>query len=160
MTNKIYIKIQKEINEKLPAGLDKILKSSGFDTLVSISAINETGIKDIENYVSNNPAVLIGTEYEPSADQLQNNYQFKLKPGHKHFILNLPKSIEKLRLKEDEKQNKRIASRQIQDRITIVGIDEHKLKEKLVHKVLNFTRSKSFEILFDLSHISQLQKKR
>lgn len=83
MTNNIYKQIGKEINEKFPSGLDKIMKSSGFDTLFSISGIKDTDIKEIESYITNNPDVLNGTDYEPSEEHLQNNFQFKLKPGHK-----------------------------------------------------------------------------
>lgn len=73
--------------------------------------------------------------------------------------MNLAKAIEKLKSKEEEKRKKKSENKQKQNnRNTSVDIDEHELKEKLVKKVLNYTRSKSFEMLFDLSYISQLQK--
>lgn len=78
------------MNEKFPFDIKHILEESGFDTELSLLAINNEIIADIERHVNNNREILKETSY-------QNVLTFKFKPGHKAFIVQLPSLIEHLR---------------------------------------------------------------
>lgn len=59
---------------------------SGFDTNLSLQNIVPETINDIEEYINENPIILKKTSYKDVNT-------FKFNPGHKRFILNLPKKI-------------------------------------------------------------------
>lgn len=90
--------LEKLLNDKLHPDIVKILKRSGFDTIFSISSINESAIAEIEQYASEDKTVLKNTSYEHT-----DNFMFK--PGHKLSILNLSNHIKSLsEKKSDEKE--------------------------------------------------------
>lgn len=78
--------MEKIIGEEVPSDIAKILIESGFDTNLSLQNIVPETINDIEEYMNENPIILKETSY-------QDVKTFKFKPGHKRFILNLPKKI-------------------------------------------------------------------
>lgn len=93
MTNaktNVYAELERKLGEKLPGGIQKILESTGFENKSSLLNINIDSIKDIEEYINENKYILEKTSYELC---LNNNYVFKVKPGHRAFILNIPKVL-------------------------------------------------------------------
>lgn len=74
------------LKEKIPSDIVQILKESGFETKECIALINENNIFEIEQYANENKIILRNTSYE-------NIENFKFKPGHKNYILNLPNQI-------------------------------------------------------------------
>lgn len=78
--------MKKIIGEEVPSDIAHILVESGFDTNLSLQNIVPETINDIEEYVNENPTILKETSY-------QDVKIFKFNPGHKRFILNLPKKI-------------------------------------------------------------------
>lgn len=88
--------IENLLNEKFPSDLKYILDGCGFDTELSLLAIDDNVIIDIENHVNMDREILKNTSYE-------NVYHFKFKPGHKVFLLKLPNQIKILRETKAEK---------------------------------------------------------
>lgn len=86
MQKDVFRKTEKSIGEPFPANLDRVLLSAGYDSLYTISRLDENDIKLIEEYSSRNPTRLIETEYCSNTIRPE-NFQLKLKPGHKKFLL-------------------------------------------------------------------------
>lgn len=82
--------LEKHLNEKIPIDIVRVLDCCGFDNELSISAITSDTINEIENYVNENLSMLINTSDEGVA-------HFKLKPGHKSYILQLPSRMKRLK---------------------------------------------------------------
>lgn len=78
-----FTDLERILKEKIPVDIVQILSECGFDTRVSISCITPDTIKEIEEYVNVNPSILSNTSYNCVSN-------FKLKPGHISYILNLP----------------------------------------------------------------------
>lgn len=134
--DKVFKKIEKLISGKIPEGIEKILSDTGFDLESTILLIKEDSIESIETYLKQNVQILVDTPY---ANFTENNRDFKFKPGHKAFILNLPKVLQ-------EKKKK------------IITISDIELKEKLVGKVANFCSKNSVQVTVDTSYITQFQQ--
>lgn len=81
------------LGEEIPNDILIILENSGFDSLFLLETIDENDLSEIEEYFKCNPSKLKGTTYEKMSD-------FKLKPGHRKFMLGLPKRIEKINEKK------------------------------------------------------------
>lgn len=79
--------------EKIPNDIVKILNECAFDSELSFWAITPDTIDDIEQFVNEDLSVLENTSYEGVS-------KFKLKPGHKSFILNLPNRLNYLKEKK------------------------------------------------------------
>lgn len=163
-----FTKINKLLSEEIPAGLEYILENAGFDSLNSISSITEEDILEIEKYTNENKEVLGQTTYSIPANEV-----FKLKPGHKKFLLNLPTALKKKQKESEEKvkqkepvrrqnrqlieinENVRIGETVREQQIQIIDINENaeiqetKLKEQLINKVVNFSLKFNVQITFD-----------
>lgn len=127
------------IGRSLPRGLDKIIVESGFDSELALTTIDHSSIKSIEDYVNDNRVILVDTVYEHS---IENNLDFKLKPGHKAIILGLPKALQNYELKNKKKRATK-------------NVDEENLKQFLLKKITNFATKCSFDLQFDLNLISE-----
>lgn len=90
--------LKKIVGRSFPRGIGKILVESGFDCTSAVACVNQSSIKVIEEYVNENKNILKGTAYE-------NTLNFKLKPGHKAFILGLPQALKDY---EQKKQKIRV----------------------------------------------------
>lgn len=77
------MELEKKFNFKFPSDIVEILSECGFDTESSLSYINQDIINDIEEHVNSMLSILKNTTYDGVN-------HFKLKPGHKSFLLNLP----------------------------------------------------------------------
>lgn len=93
-SNNFFVDLEKILNEKIPHDILKILDGCYFDSAISLSSITSSTIDEIEQYVNENTDVVKNTSYEGVLP-------FKLKPGHKSFLLQLP-----IRLKESNFDNK------------------------------------------------------
>lgn len=82
-----------------------------------------------------------GTVYE---HLIENNLDFKLKPGHKAIILSLPQA-----LKIYEVKNKKIC---------VSNVSEVDLKHSLVKKITNFANKNLYELNFTLELISDFHQ--
>lgn len=128
---------------------------AGFDTASAILNISTDDIKEIEDYISDNLDILKGSCYDCGRDS--GHKHFKLKPGHKSFILNLPKVMQtKKRRRNDEHSeiagNDVVSTNQMNDTANNANDDEAK-KEALITKLLNYSKERSLPITFDTSHI-------
>lgn len=86
----MFSAIEKKLREKLPANLEKIISSSGYECESALLTIDSTSIVEIENFINENKFFLKDTAYEYF---LTNNLQFKLKPEHRALILSIPKVL-------------------------------------------------------------------
>lgn len=89
----MFLELEKLLKEKIPKDIVKILDACSFDTDLSFWAITAETIDDIEEFVNDDLSVLENTSYEGVN-------KFKLKPGHKSFILNLPIRLTYLKEKQ------------------------------------------------------------
>lgn len=150
--SKIFAKLESILKEKFPAGLDQIIESAGFDTETAIISLKAEDIKSIESLATANKSILKSTAYEVSDADLDNvDFQIKLKPGHVNFILNLPKILQE---KKEKQKNKSKKIRLDEDANETV-LDDDKLKEKLMNKVINFYSKNSYQLICDANSISE-----
>lgn len=84
------LSLNKILGEETPDDIKLILEKSGFDTILSLEKIDENAISEIEEYFNGDPSMLKGTSYE-------NTKHFKLKPGHKKFLIGLPSRVKYFR---------------------------------------------------------------
>lgn len=85
-----FADLERILKEKIPVDIVRILSECGFDTDASISRITPDTIKEIEEYVNVDLSILNNTSYDGVSN-------FKLKPGHKSYILNLPNQLDRLK---------------------------------------------------------------
>lgn len=74
------------MKDKIPNDIELILQRSGFDSKLALQSIDESVIVEIENQGNEDRSILANTSYE-------NTENFKFKPGHKVFLLNLSKEV-------------------------------------------------------------------
>lgn len=156
-SNGIIAKLKRAVNEKIfPSDLEKILLNTGFDSETAILEINRDTIKDIESFVNENKQILEQTSY---SSLLNDSIDFKLKPGHKAFLLRLPQSLRKYNDNIKKKQSNNlneIEVEEIEREEGEEGKEENKvkeLKEKLIKKLINFAEKNSFGLVLDESFI-------
>lgn len=70
------------MNEKIPNDIVCILEKCGFDSQLALQSIDYDVIAEIEEFVNEDRSILKNTSYE----HIEN---FKFKPGHRMFLLNL-----------------------------------------------------------------------
>lgn len=150
-SNRTIVKLKRALKERsFPTDIEKFLVSSGFDCESAILGINKEIIKEIELFVNDNKHLLEHTSYETV---LRNNTVFKFKPGHKSILLLLPKSLSEYNAKKNHKKDPTLFEKEEEDDETEKENFDEQLKEKLVQKLINFTRKHFFEIVLDKSLI-------
>lgn len=82
------------LGESLPPELSKILVESGYDTLLSLQNLDSEAICDIEHFVNTDRSITKHTSYE-------NQGHFRLKPGHRLFLMQLAEKIRSKNLVEN-----------------------------------------------------------
>lgn len=143
--------VEQIIGERLPNGLEKIIEHAGYDTKSSLELLDEDKIKEIENHVNEYKFLLTGTVYE---NTLQQNINFKFKPGHKTLLLALSKKLNKKTISSQAKKLKLVSDLENSDpKIIRKDINTNELIESLIQKVIKFAEKKKFEIIFVPSNI-------
>lgn len=135
--------------EKLPGRIDKIIFEAGFDTNCALLSINSSSIVEIEKYINENKNILVDTAYDSC---LKNDTRFCFKPGHRALILSIPKKLEKNKEKKSLQKPEKI-NYQIETNVVNKHLDEHKLKDAIINKVVKFAQKCSFELTIDISAI-------
>lgn len=74
------------LEENFPSELSQILVGSGYDTLLSMQSLDLEAICEIESFVNTDRSIIKGTSYE-------NQEYFRLKPGHRRFLIQLAEKI-------------------------------------------------------------------
>lgn len=158
LKNQLYRKIERIIGEKIPSNLDLILERAGFETEESLlTLIDSNQLAETESYISENKDILKGTPYEYL---ILLNSVFKFKIGHKLLIQSIAKKLFETKQSNSSKKNNK------KDRhdngvvvIDSINIEEKKLKEVLIAKVVRFAKKNSIEIALDESFISEFERK-
>lgn len=146
MSKEIFLrKLKIIVGRILPRGLDNIIYEAGYDAESALATINSATITNIEEHVNENKQVLKDTVYE---DLLLNDLPFKLKPGHKAIILNLPKLLEQ---NESKKLTGLVPAPSNPSRDQI-------LKDSLVKKIKKFAIKCSFELDCDETSILEFRQ--
>lgn len=166
-----FEKLLESIGGRFPAKLDLVLKTAGYDSLFLISQINEDDIILIEEYASKHPTCLIGTDYCRTEDDITEEFELKLKPGHRKFLLKLAtiadtilksKSTQKNKFKNERNGTAGTHSQSYEtskpSSSTISIKAKRNLEKVLVNKVLRFCQLKSIYIMFDETCISKFKK--
>lgn len=169
----LYKKITSALKEKFPDKLDKIILLAGFDSEQSFLNLNSESIPEIEQYINDNKHILTGTSYENTIQT-----HFKLKPGHKIFLLGIPKALESFnkkkkeqkKQKEQKKLEKRtsqirnenddqfVNSEDIENGTIEVSSIECELKQKLIEKITKFASKHSVTLIIDTNNIVELEE--
>lgn len=138
-------KVEKIIGERFPGGLDAIIVSAGYDTKTALLNLNSEDIESIEKYTSEYRTNLTGTTYEKEFGFLNEKTDsiFKLKPGHRSFLLNLPKRLKEFN--ESEQKGKREKKEQS------TNLNDDKLKLELFNKIVKYFADNNITLVSDIS---------
>lgn len=151
-TRNIIERLKIYLGENFPLNIDRIIVFCGYDTELALSNINEEDIKEIEIYVNENKHILKNEIHDIRDDQ-----EFKLKPGHKKFILGLPQKIKELKNKKSNgAKNKEKETEEIIAQVDQTPDDQY--KQKLIAKIKHFCAKKSVPIEFNHSNIKEWQQ--
>lgn len=149
----IIEKLKTYLGGNFPLNIDRIIIFCGYDTELALSNINEEDIKEIEFYVNENKQIL-----KNEINDIRDDQEFKLKPGHKKFILGLPKKIKELKNKN---KNNGAKNKEIETDNIIVQFDQtpdDQFKQKLITKIKQFCAKKSVPLDFNYSNINKWQQ--
>lgn len=102
----MFTEVENVLNDIIPPDIKHILQECAFDTESSLKAIDDDVIADIERHVNGDREIVKNTTYETVIP-------FKFKPGHKIFLLQLPKQIEKVRKTKTEKPKEEFSLTQL-----------------------------------------------
>lgn len=162
MTNeRLYKKITRAIGEKFPANIDTFISAAGYDSERSFLNLNKDSILEIEQYVNENKHILTGTAYAYSFQST-----FKFKPGHKSFLLGIPKALEIFNKKN---QSKKESSTKPQENNSEEAIDlleindeandvELEIKKQLIAKIISFAQKFSVTLIITRKNIREFRK--
>lgn len=152
----LHKKIVRAIGEHFPANIDKIIFSAGFDSERAFLNLNKDTISEIEQYVNENKHILASTSYE-------NSCTFKFKPGHKTFLLGIPKALEILNKKnkskkkllpnsqENQNSGETVNPQSVNDEVRLNS--EVELKQKLIDKIIKFANKFSVTLIIETANI-------
>lgn len=147
----IIEKLKVYLGENFPLNIDQIIIFCGYDTELALSNINEEDIKEIEIFVNENKHIL------KNEIDIRDDQEFKLKPGHKKFILGLPQKIRELK----HKKSKGAKNKEKETIKTIVQVDQtpdNQFQQKLITKIKQFCAKKSVPLDFNYSNIKEWQQ--
>lgn len=152
-------KLERLIGDKFPCNLDRVLLAAGYDSLYTISQITDRDITDIEvDTTENNPTALIGTKYCPRREDLDENFVFKLKPGHKTFIKSLANVIKRAKQKKNKKLGNSVDYDSSADSEEIPRPSAHRVHSlsptNLLAKISKFCKAKGLDFTFGESSVS------
>lgn len=149
----IFRKIELILKDKFPRDIEKILIATGYESSSVISIITESTINVIEEHVNSDLNILEHTSY----DSTRNGFVFKLKPGHKEFILNLPKLLIQAKETKQKSKNKEKENDQNLNQNKLKSLDPETLKEKLVHRVTDFFARNLYTVNLDTTSVHEFQ---
>lgn len=90
---KLFLEIEKQCDDNFPESVIYILYKCGFESKIALRSITDESIKFIEQYFDDN--------FDELAEELigyGSNRPFKLLPGHRAFIQNIPELMKKLEI--------------------------------------------------------------
>lgn len=106
MNSKAIGNIEKHCGTKLPKCVKNTLLLSGYDTLISLSAIDEKQLVNLEEHVNQNRNIFDGLDCCFS-DIYRNQQVFRYVPGHKAIILKIPEQIKEILGKEKKSKTRK-----------------------------------------------------
>lgn len=86
-----WILLEENLGETLPSCVKVFLSICGYDTFISLKGISVNNLTEIEEYISGNGNDAIRDLVCCHAEYYQKQNRFKLLPGHRALILELPK---------------------------------------------------------------------
>lgn len=100
----IWSEIEKNIGDKFPPCVKKILNFSAYDSFSVLKELNEQKILEIEQYISDCGQTILNELNCCHSQKYRNQQQFKFLPGHRAILLSLPGKIPKI-VENDDKKN-------------------------------------------------------
>lgn len=149
----IFKKIELILNDIFPRDIEKILIATGFESKSLISLITESTINIIEEHINSDLSILEETSYDSS----KSGFVFKLKPGHKEFILNLLKLLNQSKENKQKSKNKENDGKKENEQNKLKLLDAATLKGKMVQRVTDFFERNSYTVNFDTTCIDELK---
>lgn len=121
----------RKYNETFPKCIKQLLIETGYDTVSTLTKIDEEKIKQIECFVNSNKVLLSKLEccYNEECQQFEN---FEFLPGHKTILMNIKNEISELNLLKKPKKDKS-------------ALTDPALKEKLISNLIAASKKTGFE---------------
>lgn len=122
------------------------LKETGFDNLLSLSALNENGLAKIEAHLNKNRHVLDALKC-CYADSYRKQEVFSLLPGHTLALLNIPHQIDQMNSAKKsmkqlakEKSRKRSPEKSLDDLMTslVALLNAYPAKKGIMYRTTSF----------------------
>lgn len=85
--------IESKLNSVIPQCIKIILQKSGYDSEMSLTALNENNLSEIELHIQKNHREIFTNLDCCHSQTYRNQREFKLLPGHKGFILKIPEKL-------------------------------------------------------------------
>lgn len=89
-------RLEEFIGEELPLCVKKVLYVCGYNTAASIRSITAANISTIEDFINENEKKTMQELVCCHAEFYKNQNEFKLLPGHRALILELPKYLDSI----------------------------------------------------------------
>lgn len=131
-------------NVKYPECVEHLMVRAGYDSILSLSQINENKVAEIENFLNTNRQIISELKCCHTA-WYQNMENFIFLPGHKSIILSLPDQIKAMTEKTMEKTNPISKSKRNK-----VQSDEE-LINHLVSNLQEFTKNQAEKAGFEMT---------
>lgn len=122
--------------EKYPGCVVKLLTAAGFDTILSLSGIDEEKIKEIEVFLTSNKQFV--NELKCCQSEWYKELEhFQFLPGHKAIILALPEKIKEM---TTEKSKSKLCLNQNN------SAQDEELKQHLIKNLIAFSGKAGFQL--------------
>lgn len=120
---------------KIPKCVKTLLYAAGYDSLLSLKCVNESRVKEIEDFVNSNKTLVDKLECCYSV-QYKALDTFGFLPGHKSIILTLPDLVKQLETSKANMKanNKSKKKKRLQ---TIDSFTDEELQTKLISNLMN-----------------------
>lgn len=128
----LWKKLEQFKNTEFPACVKSLLTNAGYDTIMSLTSLDEAKIQQIEVFFNANKYYINKLQccYSDHYKQLE---VFEFLPGHKTLILELSNLIREFQSHNAEKSAENQKKK-------ILSISDYQLKEKLIQKLARFLR--------------------
>lgn len=86
--------IEDFIGYKLPISLKSFLSEAAYTSLISLKMLSDVNINKLESYINTNRDSVRPEKF----DEYKGQREFSFLPGHRDILLNLPTTIENMKL--------------------------------------------------------------
>lgn len=140
----IWAKLEKTNKEKFPECLKFLLTATGFDSLLSLSQIDNETIRELEGYLNRNRKHFDSLQC-CFAEEYRGQATFEFLPGHKSILLGIPQRIVEMNTAQNNKTKRKPAEQTpTKNRKT-----EAEAKSCLVQNLITFLEKNGVQLPFN-----------